>query len=192
MPSPRTGARATRCDRLPSRGKSGAESTTGWAPTAIDRCVASPIRGARQRLGAVLRDVATLVTPDTILRWHCELIAPKWTYAQRSPGRPRVLAEIRPLMVRMRRRIRAGATRAGCAEEHGPSRGPIYDCHHPQSRGSPAQWRVADLVADVLRAHWPALVAANEVWTAGGWVTYYTVFVIELQSRRVHVAGSTR
>ena len=30
------------------------------------------------RLGrAVLRDVATLVTPDTILRWHRELIARK-------------------------------------------------------------------------------------------------------------------
>jgi hypothetical protein len=32
---------------------------------------------------AVLRDVATLVTPDTILRWHRELIARKWTY---TPG----------------------------------------------------------------------------------------------------------
>ena len=45
-------------------------------------------------------------------------------------------------------------------------------------------------------AHWPALVAADffttEVWTARGLVTYYTMFIIELQSRRVHVAGSTR
>jgi putative transposase len=31
----------------------------------------------------------------------------------------------------------------------------------------------------------------TEVWTVRGLVTYYTVFVIELQSRRVHVAGST-
>lgn len=31
----------------------------------------------------------------------------------------------------------------------------------------------------------------TEVWTARGLVTYYTVFVIELQSRRVHVSGST-
>ena len=46
-----------------------------------------------------------------------------------------------------------------------------------------------------LHAHWPALMAADffttEVWTVRGLVTYYTVFVIELQSRRVHVAGST-
>jgi transposase InsO family protein len=42
----------------------------------------------------------------------------------------------------------------------------------------------------------PALVAADffttEVWTGRGLVTYYTVFVIELQSRRVHVVGATR
>ena len=46
-----------------------------------------------------------------------------------------------------------------------------------------------------LRAHWQALVAADffttEVWTVRGLVTYYTVFVIELHSRRVHVLGST-
>ena len=54
-----------------------------------------------QRLGrAVLREVATLVTPDTILRWHRELIARKWTYARRRLGRPGVLAEIRRLVLR--------------------------------------------------------------------------------------------
>ena len=35
-----------------------------------------------------LRQVATTVTPDTILRWHRQLIARKWTYAtRRSPWR---------------------------------------------------------------------------------------------------------
>ena len=46
-----------------------------------------------------------------------------------------------------------------------------------------------------VQAHWPALVAADffttEVWTTRGLVTYYTAFVIELQSRRVQVIGST-
>jgi putative transposase len=46
-----------------------------------------------------------------------------------------------------------------------------------------------------LRAHWSAIVAADffttEVWTARGLVTYYTAFVIELQTRRVRVLGST-
>lgn len=46
-----------------------------------------------------------------------------------------------------------------------------------------------------LRAHWSALVAADfftmEVWTLRGLVTYYTLFVIELHSRRVCIIGST-
>ena len=54
------------------------------------------------RLGrGTLREVATLVTPDTILRWHRELIARKWTYARQRPGRPAVLFQIRRLIVRM-------------------------------------------------------------------------------------------
>jgi hypothetical protein len=39
-----------------------------------------------QRLGRrVLRQVATIVTPDTILRWHRWLIARKWTFARGVP-----------------------------------------------------------------------------------------------------------
>jgi putative transposase len=35
----------------------------------------------------VLATIATIVTPDTILRWHRELIAAKWTYQRRRVGR---------------------------------------------------------------------------------------------------------
>ena len=44
-----------------------------------------------------------------------------------------------------------------------------------------------------MQAHWPALIAADffttEVWTTRGLVTYYTAFVIELHSRRVHCSA---
>jgi putative transposase len=50
-------------------------------------------------------------------------------------------------------------------------------------------------VADLLRAHWHAIIAGDffttEVWTGRGLVTYYTVFVIELHSRRVQILGCT-
>jgi transposase InsO family protein len=46
-----------------------------------------------------------------------------------------------------------------------------------------------------LRAHWGAIAGADffttEVWTWRGLVTYYTVFAIDLASRRVVLAGST-
>jgi putative transposase len=46
-----------------------------------------------------------------------------------------------------------------------------------------------------LRAHWDAIAGADffttEVWTWRGLVTFYTVFVIDLTSRRVHIVGST-
>jgi putative transposase len=49
---------------------------------------------------AVLREIATIATPDTLLRWHRQLMARKWTFGRR-PGRRGVLLEIRRLVVRM-------------------------------------------------------------------------------------------
>src|SRR6478735_516579 len=52
------------------------------------------------RLGRqALREVVTIVTPDTLLRWHRQLIARKWTYAKNGSSRRGVLAEIRRLVV---------------------------------------------------------------------------------------------
>src|SRR5687768_6143878 len=50
-----------------------------------------------------LREIATIVTPDTLLRWHRQFIARKWTYATPRSSRRGVLAEIRQLIVRMAR-----------------------------------------------------------------------------------------
>jgi putative transposase len=144
-----------------------------------------------------LRDVATIVTPDTLLRWHRQLIARKWTYATRRGGRRGVLAEIRRLAVRM-------------AEENptwGYTRivGALKNVGHRVSRSSIARILKAHGIPPVperptswqtfLRAHWGAIAGADffttEVWTWRGLVTYYTVFVIDLGSRRVQIMGST-
>jgi putative transposase len=43
------------------------------------------------------------VSRDTLLRWHRQLVARRWTYARRGPGRPRIGGEIRELVVRLAR-----------------------------------------------------------------------------------------
>jgi len=160
-----------------------------------DRC-----RLARrgQRLGRqVLRQVATIATPDTILRWHRQLIARKWTHATLRSSRRGVLAEIRRLVVRMAEdnptwgytRIQGALKNVG----HRVGRSTIariLKAHGlPPVPERPTSWQT------FLRAHWGAIAAADffttEVWTWRGLVTYYTVFVIDLASRRVQILGST-
>jgi putative transposase len=60
-----------------------------------------------------LLKIATIATPDTLLRWHRQLVARKWTYASKS-GRRGVLLEIRRLVVRMAEK-NAGGTRGSRA-----------------------------------------------------------------------------
>jgi putative transposase len=41
--------------------------------------------------------------PETLLRWHRELIARRWTYAHRTPGRPPLERSLRELILRLAR-----------------------------------------------------------------------------------------
>ena len=60
----------------------------------------------------------------------------------------------------------------------------------PPAPGRPSSWRT------FLRAHWGGIAGADffttEVWTPRGLLTYYTLFVLDLKSRRVEIVGSTR
>jgi len=49
---------------------------------------------------ATLREIATIATPDTLLRWHRQFIARKWTYGCK-PGRRDVMSQIQRLVVRI-------------------------------------------------------------------------------------------
>lgn len=61
-----------------------------------------------------------MVTPATLLRWHRDLVARKWTYPRKTPGRPAARQEIRRLVLRLasqnptwgHRRIQGRADRA--------------------------------------------------------------------------------
>jgi putative transposase len=48
-------------------------------------------------LGKLLHDVITIVRPETLLKWHRQLVARKWDFSRRrktKPGQPFILAEI--------------------------------------------------------------------------------------------------
>ncbi|WP_406088478.1 hypothetical protein [Kitasatospora purpeofusca] len=68
-------------------------------------------RGNRAVLAALLRLLSKrhrsamklLVTPRTVLRWHARLVARKWTYPPRRPGRPAKPEALRTLVLRLAR-----------------------------------------------------------------------------------------
>ena len=145
---------------------------------------------------AALREIATIATPDTLLRWHRQLIARKWTYA-RPPGRRGILLEIRRLVVRMAEenptwgytRIQGALKNVGHRVGRSTIRRILKAAGLPPVPQRPTSWQT------FLHAHWGAIAGAGffttEVWTWQGLVTYYTVFMIDLASRRVQILGST-
>ena len=102
---------------------------------------------------ATLQQIATIVTPDTLLLWHRQLIARKWTYARKS-GRPGVLLEIRQLVVRMATEKADVGLHAdpGSAEERGPLRRPFDHSTDPEGGGTAAGAPTAGLVAHVFES----------------------------------------
>jgi hypothetical protein len=85
----------------------------------------------------LLAEVATLVTPDTLLVWHRKLIAQKYDgHNKRGPGRPRTGEEIETLVVRMAEENRAWGYRR--------IQGAISNLGHKLARST---------IADVLRRH---------------------------------------
>ena len=144
-----------------------------------------------------LRELATVVTPDPLLRWHRQLVARKWTYARRCPSRRGVLTEIRRLTVRMAEENPTwGYTRIqGALKNVGHRVGRSTIARILKVAGVPPQPERPTSWHTFVRAHWGVIVGADffttEVWTWRGLVTYYTVFVIDLASRRVHILGST-
>jgi hypothetical protein len=56
---------------------------------------------ALTRLLPVRRRLGLLVTPATILRWHRQLVARRWTTQPSRPGRPAIPAGLRALVIRL-------------------------------------------------------------------------------------------
>jgi len=146
-----------------------------------------------------LEQVAGIVTPDTILRWHRELVAAKWNHTdkRKSPGRPKTSKEIEELVLRMAKenptwgydRIQGALANLG-HELSDATVGNIlkaYGIEPAPERKKQTTWKT------FIKAHRDVLAAVDfttvEVWTPRGLVTFYLLFVMHLATRRVHFAG---
>jgi len=120
-----------------------------------------------------LNSVATIVTPDTLMRWHRSLIAAKWTYlAKCRVGRPGLMKSIKALILRMATqnpswgysRIQGELKGVG----HTVARTTVSNVLKANSikpaPDRPSSWR------SFIQAHWGQIAAMDfftaEVWTA--------------------------
>lgn len=149
----------------------------------------------------MLEEIGTMVTPDTLLRWHRKLVAEKWDYSERRAkvGRPPVSDEVKQLVLKMARensmwgydRIQGALANLGhkISDQTVGNILKEYGIEPVPDRKQQTTWKT------FLKAHWDCLAAVDfttvEVWTRGGLVTYYLLFVMELATRRVHLAACT-
>ena len=144
------------------------------------------------------RDLHTLVTPDTLLRWHRQLIARTYDGSgRRGPGRPPVLDTIRRLIVRMATenrewgdtRIRGALGNLG----HQVARGTLANVRKERGLEPAPERKRRTTWRECLAAHWDGLAAADcftvEVWTPRGLPRFPVLVLIHLASRRVQIAG---
>jgi transposase InsO family protein len=146
----------------------------------------------------MLTQMATLVTPETLLRWHRKLIANKYDGSERRrPGRPATAKEIEALVVRMAAenrdwgyvRIQGALSNLG----HELARNTIANILK-RNAIEPAPERLRKTTwKEFLAWHRNQIVAADfftvEVWTRQGLQRFMVLFFIDLDTRRVQIAG---
>ena len=148
-----------------------------------------------------LHELTTIVTPATLQAWHRKLIARKNDGGnQRGAGRPRTRDEIERLVVRMAtenrdwgyRRIQGALANLGHEVAHGTIANILreHGLEPAPERERKTTWR------EFLSRHRDVLVAADfftlEAWTRKGLTRLLVLFLIDLSSRRVEIAGVAR
>ena len=149
---------------------------------------------ARTRLGQVL----LLFKPDTLLKWHRELMRRKWTFKQTARrGRPPLNPELEALILRLAREnptwgygklegelgklsydVGRTTIKAVLKRQHVPPA--------PERARQGSSWRT------FLTHYKDEMLACDFFTVETAWLqTLYVLFFIELGSRRVHFAGCT-
>jgi putative transposase len=135
------------------------------------------------------------VSPQTLLRWHRELVAKQWTHRRRSPGRPPLDPALRGLVLRLGRenpswgcvRIQGELRKLGIRVGATTIRSILRRSGFwPAPRRQGTSWR------EFLRAEAQGMVACDFFTVETAWLrTLYVLFFVEHGSRRVHLAGVT-
>ncbi len=136
------------------------------------------------------------VSPQTVLRWHRELVRRKWTYrGRRRPGRPRLARETATLILRLaKENPRWDYLRIqGELKKLGVSVSASALCSLLRRHGlKPAPRRDGPSGKEFLSQQAAGIVACDFFCVETVWLkTLYVLFFIELSTRRVHLAGVT-
>jgi putative transposase len=136
-----------------------------------------------------------LVKPETLLRWHRRLVAGRWTYSHRQTGRPPLDQDVQQLIVRLARenprwgyqRIQGELLRLGVRASATAIRSTLH--RHgldPSPRRTATTWRA------FLRQEAAGIMACDFFTVDTVWLKrLYVLFFVELDTRRVHLAGVT-
>lgn len=144
-----------------------------------------------------LQSIIRIFQPETVLRWHRELIRQKWTYPrQHKGGRPRITKELENLIVKL--------SQENPRWGYGKIQGELLKLSFQASQSTirnilnrysiqPAPVRHGSIGWQHLMAHYKDQMLACDFFTVETiWLqTIYVLFFIELGTRRVYMAGMT-
>lgn len=169
----------------------------------LERQVARPqLRPADRALLAALSRMLPrrawapfFVTPATLLRWHRELVARRWTYPHRPPGRPGTPVGVRELVLRLARENPGWGYRRIQGELVGLgiriAASTVWTILR-EAGVEPAPRRLESSWRGFLRRQAASIIECDFLTVDTAFLKrFYVLFFIELASRRVRIAGIT-
>jgi putative transposase len=162
------------------------------APTQADRALLAAFSRVLPRQ-AWRRSL--FVTPTTLLRWHRELVARRWTYPRRRRGRPPTAAEVRELVLRLARENPSWGYRRVQGELVGLgvklAASTVWAILR-EAGIEPAPRRLEQSWAQFLRQQAGSILECDFLTVDTLFLRrFYVLFFIELGTRRVRLAGIT-
>ena len=159
--------------------------------------LATKLKRTTHQTANQLRDVIRIFQPETVLRWHRELVRRKWTYKHKNKGgRPPISKEMESFILRLAREN----SRMG----YGKIVGELFKLGFQVSLTTvrnvldrygiqPASVRNGSIGWRHLMTHYKEQILACDFFTVETILlqTFYVFFFIELGSRQVHFAGVT-